>query len=224
MSARDVLEDNKLIGEFVEEAVCRYFQDCGFEMIRFGVEHFFPESLLDLIRNDVGAALWPGQYEKTANKQLAFTEFLRSHPDFIAVHEGLYGKKIPGVFPVEVKFRTERIFPGNRRPLRTIRLSNARVEAYRTYWPSTILVVVCYKSKSLIATRIDKLPKTRDGRVPIAAYPGRGSWFYDIDSSDFRPLSSFCENVFDVERERAMVSEIVSFADEVRAEACLQRE
>jgi len=212
----EFLEENKLLGDYTEDAIREYFERCGFFMVKFGVEHFLKKPLLDIVC-DSRNINWPHYYEKNVGiKQDIFTQFLRCHPDFIAIHPDFYGKGLTGIFPVEVKFRTERIFPGKGNPLHTVRLSKQHIETYSQYWPSTLVVIVCYKAKTILGTRLEKLKEKRDFRVPIEAHDGRASWFYDLKQFDFHPLWTFKEDIFDPDLGRETALKIVEWADEVK--------
>jgi len=216
LNAMEFLEDNKLLGDFTENAIKKYFEKSGFEMVRFGVEHFLKQPLLDFVYDSINAN-WPHQYrDNVGTIQDSFTRFLRGHPDFIAIRPDFYGKGLPGIFPVEVKFRTERVFLGKGNPLHTVRLSKQHIETYSKYWPSTLVVVVCYKAKTILATRLKKLEEKPDFRVPIEAHDRRASWFYDLKQFEFHPLWSFKEDIFDADLGRKTALDIVKWADEVK--------
>lgn len=161
---RLTLEENKQIGDFTEDAVCAYFEASGFSMFRFGVEHIFPD-WAGVIADDAYADRKVRGASDIFEQQQNLTKFLRSFPDFVAIRTAPSETGVREIFPVEVKFRTERVFPAAARPSHFIRLSDDSVAGYGKHWPSTLLVVVCYHARTMIATRIDKLKKVPDSQV-----------------------------------------------------------
>jgi len=125
-------------------------------MFRFGVEHIFPD-WAGVIAEDAYADRKIRGTSDSFEQQQDLTKFLRSFPDFMAIRTAPSETGIREIFPVEVKFRTEQVFSRAGRQSHFIRLSNDSVAGYRKHWPSTLLVVVCHRAQTMIATRIDRL-------------------------------------------------------------------
>ena len=209
---RLTLEENKQVGDFTENAVCAYFEASGFSMSRFGVEHIFPD-WAGVIADDAYADRKLRGTPDIFEQQQDLTKFLRSFPDFMAIRTAPSGTGTREIFPVEVKFRTEQVFPRLGRQSHFIRLSNDSVAGYRKHWPSTLLVVVCYRARTMIATRIDKLTDVPDSRVPIKASDYRKSWLYNSARNGFRPLWDFEQGYFDFDLGAETVGDVIAFAD-----------
>lgn len=209
------LEENKLVGTFAENAVRDYFEASGFTMCRFGVEHVFPE-WAEVIAEDAHADPQMRGTLDTFAQQQNLSRFLRSFPDFVAIRTVPSRNGVREIFPVEVKFRTERVFPGKGRPLQAVRLSDDSVAGYKEHWPSTLLVVVCYRNRTMLGTRVGKLAKIPDSRVPIRDSGHRRSWFYNIAGNGFRPLWDFEQGCFDPVLGARTVAEVITFADQAR--------
>lgn len=211
---QSTLDAHKVIGDFTESAVQSYFEASGFSMTRFGVEHIFPQ-WTDVIVEDAHAdPRKRGTFEAFAQQQ-DFSRFLRSFPDFVAIRTAPGPDGVREIFPVEVKFRTERVFSGEDRPLHTIRLSRESVAGYKCHWPSTLLVVVCYHARSMIGTRVRKLKEVSDSRVPIKESGYRRSWFYNVAHHGFRRLWDFEQGWFDAALGAETVARVITFADQV---------
>lgn len=211
------LEDARLLGDFTEDVVKRLFEDSGFHMERFGVEHLFGEHLAEIqeqfeARRDDRVSI------EAFDEQQEFTRFLRCFPDFVAIRKEKDARGVREIFPVEVKFRTEREFhdpdrPGEQ-PMSAIRLSTDSVSLYQEYWPSTLLVVVLYRARTVVATRVKKLRQVPDGRVQARGSGGR-DWFFNVESHWFRPLWKFDQGYYDEARCKEAVAQIVAWAGEV---------
>jgi hypothetical protein len=209
------LEDSKLLGDFAEDVVCKYFEASGFSMTRFGVEHIFPKWLNE-IQEASDALLNQRQSRIAHEQQQEFVRFLRGFPDFVAIRKEPDEQGSREIFPVEVKFRTERKFDGYGGLMTAIRLSQESVKRYKDYWPSTLLVVVCYHDRTMIATRASKPRERPDGRVPIRDSGWRQSWFYNVKESGFLPIWTLKQGYFDAEQGHAAVAEIIGWADLVK--------
>ena len=211
------LEDAKLLGDFTEEVVERLFEDSGFHMERFGVEHLFARRLAE-VQEQFEARRHDRVSADAFEEQQAFVGFLRCFPDFVTIRKEPDAQGAREVFPVGVKFRTERVFPDPDRPgrdaMRAIRLSTESVSLYQHYWPSTLLVIVLYGARTIIGTRVRKLRRIPDGRVPL--HGGGRDWFFNTESHWLRPLWRFDQGYYDEARCRAAVGEIVAWADEVK--------
>jgi len=181
-------------------------------MFRFGVEHIFPD-WAGVIADDAYADRKVRGASDIFEQQQNLTKFLRSFPDFVAIRTAPSETGVREIFPVEVKFRTERVFPAAARPSHFIRLSDDSVAGYGKHWPSTLLVVVCYHARTMIATRIDKLKKVPDSQVPIKASDYRKSWLYDIARNGFRSLWDFEQGYFDADLAAETVAGVIAFAD-----------
>lgn len=211
----DRLETNKVIGDFVEKTIRDYFEESGFYMTPFGVEQIFG-CLAPVILNDRYSDPSQRGDETTFTNQWDLARFLRSFPDFVAIRAASGKNGVREIFPVEVKFRVERCFGPPDDRITTVRLSDERLMSYQSHWPSTLLVVVGYHSRSIIGTRVRKLVRLPDHRVPIGDRPSRRSWFYDIKSCQFRPLWKSEQGWFCEERGRLAAEKIIKHVDEVR--------
>ncbi len=80
-------------------------------------------------------------------------------------------------------------------------------------WPSTLLVVVCHRARTMIATRVDRLTRVSDSRVPIEASDYRKSWLYNVARDGFRPLWDFEQGYFDFDLGAETVGDVIAFAD-----------
>lgn len=209
---RLTLEENKQVGDFTENAVCAYFEASGFSMFRFGVEHIFPD-WAGVIADDAYADRKVRGTRDVFKQQQHLTRFLRSFPDFMAIRTAPGETGIREIFPVEVKFRTEQVFPRAGRQSHYIRLSNDSVAGYRKHWPSTLLVVVCYRARTIIATRIVNLTEAPDSQVPIKDSGYRKSWFHNSARNGFRPLWDFEQGYFDFDLGTETVGDVIAFAD-----------
>ncbi|MCB8882890.1 hypothetical protein ACELLULO517_21770 [Acidisoma cellulosilytica] len=215
MAERAVFEDDKLIGEFAEEAIRAYFEASGFTMHRMGIEHLLPGTI-DALHEDLLPDPRVAGHKDAMDQNLELVARLRFLPDFLAISRDLNARGVRDIFPVEVKFRTERDFSADGLTLRTVRLSRKSVAAYRDLWPTTLLVVVCYRGRRIIGTRVRKLVEIPDGRVSIRDSLWRGSWFYSIRSCEFLELPRFRQGCFDADGAKVIVDEVITFAEEVR--------
>jgi hypothetical protein len=215
MRREDEFEDDKLIGEFAEAVVKALFEASGFVMYRFGIEHLLPAvigALHEFHLPDPAVA----SDERATNLKLDLIARLRYSPDFLAISAEPNASGVRDIFPVEVKFRTERDFSNGGAVLRTLRFSREGIAAYRSQWPTTLLVVVCYRAQKMIGTRVCKLREVSDARVAMRDSVWRGSWFYNVRSCDFQELARFRQGWFDAQEVNDAVNEIISFAEEVR--------
>lgn len=214
---RTDLEEEKLLGDFTEDVIKGLFEESGFHMERFGIEHLFNERLAE-IHEQFEARRYERVSKDAFEAQQEFVGFLRCFPDFVAIRKERNADGIREIFPVEVKFRTEREFedldrPGSR--LSTIRLSTNSVALYQQYWPSTLLVVVLYRARTIIGTRVKKLKQVPDGRIQARGISG-GDWLYNVEEHCFRPLWKFQQGYYDEARCRQAAEQVATWAAEVR--------
>jgi hypothetical protein len=106
------------IGQYAEKAISDLFERSGYEVQPFGVERLF-KSHVEIITAERDAT--PSVRNKLSYEhQRQFVDFLRSFPDFVAFRNASGCQRYHEVFPLEVKFRQERMF---RDGLTTVRLS-----------------------------------------------------------------------------------------------------
>ena len=200
------------IGPYAEKAISDLFERSGYEVEPFGIERLFGRHL-DIITTERDAK--PSDRTRVRHEhQQQFVNFLRSFPDFVVFRRGSGCQSDHQVFPVEIKFRQERMF---RDGLTTVRLSLDTVRRYNNYWPSTLLVVVCYHQRTILATRIHKLRLREDSRIPIRLHERRRSWFFDLEQHDFLPLWKFVNGYFSREDVERTATAVVTWANRLRS-------
>jgi hypothetical protein len=200
------------IGQYAEGAISDLFKRSGYDIEPFGIERVFKRHL-EIITAERDAT--PSVRNKLAYEhQRPFVDFLRSFPDFVAFRNASGCQRYHEVFPVELKFRQERMF---RDGLTTVRLSLDTIRRYKNYWPSTLLAIVCYHRRTILATRIHKLRLREDSRIPISLHERRRSWFFDLEQHDFLPLWKFVNGYFSQEDVERTATAVVTWANRLRS-------
>ena len=188
--------DRALVGEYAEEAVCRLFEHSGYVIVPFGIERVF-ERHLDIIRSVRGST---------------FIDFLRSFPDFVAIRTATEQDRCNEMFALEIKFRHERTLVNGEI---AVRLSTDMIERYKAYWPSTMLVMVCYHKRTVLVTSVHNLQSD--------CIHNRRDRFFDLGRCGFQPLwQRFPGHFSQVEVER-VAADVIAWADEVEADVRRKR-
>jgi hypothetical protein len=192
--------DRTLVGEYAEEAVRELFERSGYVILPFGIERLF-EGYPDITKRVRGST----------PAQRSFVDFLRSFPDFVAIRKAAERDGYDEAFPIEVKFRCERTWVDG---TTTVQLSTDMINRYKTYWPSTLLVMVCHTKRTVLAISVQNLQLNLDEMY----YHRRGRGYFDLERCGFQPLWQLLHGHFSQVEVERVAADVIAWDREVKAE------